>query len=480
MFRLLFLSLLLTPTFSFAQPVDSIGQQKRAVEDGLLPEVVLEGKPDPTFSLRERMEHHEVPGVSIAVINNGHVEWTAGYGVRETGRSDSVTASTLFQAASISKPVAALGALRLVDQNRLRLDQDVNQYLKSWTVPSNEYTTAHPVTLRLLLSHGAGLTVGGFPGYKRSESIPSAVDVLEGRGNTAPVRVDTIPGADRQYSGGGFTVAQVLVEDVVGAPFAAALERLVLDPLEMYRSTFAQSLPNRLHEEAATGHRPGDTPIEGKWHVYPERAAAGLWSTPLDLARFALGIREAYFGAEGTVLSQELASEMLARQNDGYGLGPYVVASQDSLWFGHAGGNAGFKSYFLLYPATGDGLAVMANADGGRALNFEIIRAVSRVYDWPLHKPEVRSAVTLPLDTLDSYTGRYRTEGETERNVRVLRKQKQLHLAWPAAPEKQRQRLVPTSTTEFVLSETGGLATFKLDEQPVVLEIDGQRAERVE
>jgi len=480
MFRLLFLVLLLIPTFSFAQPVDSIGQRQRAVENGLLPEVVLEGEPVPTFSLRERMEHRGVPGVSIAVINNGHVEWTAGYGVRETGRSDSVTASTLFQAASISKPVAALGALRLVDQNRLRLDQDVNQYLKSWTVPKNKYTSEHPVTLRLLLSHGAGLTVGGFPGYRRSDPIPSAVDVLEGRGNTAPVRVDTIPGRDYRYSGGGSTVVQVLIEDIAGASFGTVLAQQVLDPLGMYRSTFAQPLPNRLHEEAATAHRPGDTPIDEKWHVYPELAAAGLWSTPLDLARFALGIRDAYLGKEGALLDQPLAEEMLTQQNETYGLGPGVAASGDSLWFAHSGGNAGFKSHFLLYPETGDGLAMMTNADGGRALNFEIIRAVSRVYDWPLHKPEVRSAVTLPLDTLDSYTGRYRTEGETERNVRVLRKQKQLHLAWPAAPEKQRQRLVPTSTTEFVLSETGGLATFKLDEQPVVLEIDGQRAERVE
>lgn len=197
----LFLIPLLVPTVVFAQPVDSIGERQRAVEHGLLPKVVLEGKPVSTFSLRERMAHYEVPGVSIAVMNNGHAEWAAGYGVREAGRADSVTASTLFQAASISKPVAALGALRLVDQGDISLDRTVNQYLQSWKVPQNKYTTEESVTLRRLLSHEAGLTVSGFPGYRRSDSIPSAVDVLEGRGNTDSVRVDTIPGADYRYSG---------------------------------------------------------------------------------------------------------------------------------------------------------------------------------------------------------------------------------------------------------------------------------------
>lgn len=391
---ILLLSLLwLVPAAAFGQPADSIAQRQRAVERSLLPEVVPEGEPLPTFALRERMAHYGVPGVSLAVINDGHVEWAAGYGVKEAGTTDSVVVSTLFQAASISKPVAALAALRLVDEKKVALDRDINAYLRSWHVPENGYTSGQPVTLRRLLSHSAGFTVGGFPGYRRSDTIPSAVEVIEGRGNTPPVLLDTIPGKRYRYSGGGYTVAQVLVSDVAEYSFEAATERLVLDPLGMYRSTFAQPLPRRLWPQAATGHRGSEaTPVNGKWHVYPERAAAGLWSTPTDLARFAISIREAYLGKPGSILTRSLAKAMLTRHNEVYGLGPAVVASGDSLWFGHSGGNAGFRTYFLLHPATGDGLAVMTNANGGRALNFEIIRAVSRVYDWPSHKPRVQVA----------------------------------------------------------------------------------------
>lgn len=426
------------------------------------------------------MAHYDVPGVSLAVIHDGHVEWAAGYGVRATGAADSVTVSSLFQAASISKPVAALAALRLVERGYLHLDRDVNRDLRSWQVPENEYTSEQSVTLRHLLSHSAGLTVGGFPGYPRGTPVPSAVDILEGRGNTDPVRLATIPGTSYRYSGGGSTVVQVLIEDVTGAPFDAALERLVLDPLGMYRSTFAQPLPDRLHEEAATGHRAGATPIDGKWHVYPEQAAAGLWSTPTDLARFVIGIRDAYLEREGAILDVPLAREMLTRQNETYGLGPGVFASGDSLWFGHSGGNAGYRAYVLLYPKAGDGLAVMTNADGGRALNFEIMRAVSRVYDWPSHKPEVRTAITLPSDMLDAYPGTYRILDGSDRVFRIEREDDHLYLMWPDPPEKKRHRLVPTSTTEFVLPTVGALVVFEPEEQMTELEIDGQRAERIE
>jgi CubicO group peptidase (beta-lactamase class C family) len=209
-------------------------------------------------------------------------------------------------------------------------------------------------------------------------------------------------------------------------------------------------------------------------------AAAGLWSTPTDLARFVLGIREAYLEQEGAILDMPLAQEMLTRQNEVYGLGPGVFGSGDSLWFAHSGGNAGFRAYVLLYPATGDGVAVMTNANSGRALNFEIIRAVSQVYDWPSNKPEVRTEVMLPPDTLDVYTGTYRIADGTGRVLQVERKDTHLYLAWSAAAEEKRQRLVPTSTTEFVVSETGALVVFGSEEQPAVMEVDGRRAERIE
>jgi CubicO group peptidase (beta-lactamase class C family) len=327
--------------------------------------------------------------VSIAVINDGHVEWAAGYGVRVVGSSDSVTVSTLFQAASISKPVTALAALRLVDEGHLDLDSDVNRWLRSWQIPESRYTLEQPVTLRSLLSHTAGFNVGGFPGYRRGAVVPSAVDVLEGRGNTAAVRLDTVPRSRFQYSGGGYTVAQVLIEDVTHESFQDALKRLVLDPLGMYQSTFAQPLPTPLREEAASAHERNVGPVDGRWLTHPELAAAGLWTTPMDLARFALGIRAAYLSERGAILSPATAKEMLTVQKGGYGLGPGLGGEAETLLFAHPGGNVGFRAFFVLHAHTGDGVVVMSNADGGDALNMEIVRAVSRVYDWPFFKPEV-------------------------------------------------------------------------------------------
>jgi CubicO group peptidase (beta-lactamase class C family) len=225
------------------------------VEESLLPAVVVAGDSAPTFSIAARMEHYKVPGVSVAVIHDGKIEWAKGYGAREVGGTDSVTASTRFQAASISKPVAATAALRLVEEGRLELDANVNDALKSWRVPDNEFTAKQPVTLREILSHTAGLTVHGFPGYAVGEKVPSTVDVLDGKGNTDAVRVDTVPGAMWRYSGGGYTVAQLLVHDVTGEPFVAAMQRLVLDPLGMKQSTYEQPLPERLADSAAVAYR---------------------------------------------------------------------------------------------------------------------------------------------------------------------------------------------------------------------------------
>lgn len=390
-----------------AQSPDSIADRQHAVEAGLLPPVVVEGESDPGYSIYEGMRRDSVPGVSIAVINDGDVEWAKGYGVTQAGREDSVVASTRFQAASISKPVAATAMLRLVEDGQYALDENVNHWLRSWRVPENEHTAQRPVTLRRLLSHTAGLTVHGFPGYPSDEPVPTAVEVLEGAGNTDPVRTDTLPGAIFRYSGGGYTVAQVLTQDVTGNPFDAVMEREVLDPLGMYRSTYQQPLPKHLAHSAAVAHRDDGTPLEGQWHTYPEQAAAGLWTTPLDLARFALGIRAAYRGEPGAILQQPTAQDMLSRHMEDRGLGLEVSGRGDRLRFSHGGANAGYRAYLVLYPATGDGVAVMTNSDGGGSLRLDVVRAVASVYGWPDYQPETRSVIEVDSSTIADYVGTY-------------------------------------------------------------------------
>jgi CubicO group peptidase (beta-lactamase class C family) len=336
------------------------------------------------------MQYYGVPGVSVTVINEGQIEWSSGYGVRSAGTTDSVTMSTLFQAASVSKPVTALASMMLVDQSILSLDADVNQWLKSWKIPDNQHTHTQPVTLRMLLTHSAGINVGGFPGYEAGEKIPSTAEVLDGKGNTDVIKVDTLPGTKFNYSGGGYTIVQMLIEDITGKPFAMAMKDLVLDPIGMSQSTFSENLPKYMTREVALAHQNPDRPIEGGWHIYPEGAAAGLWTTSVDLAKFLIRLSEAYLGADCPTLSTRLAKEMLTPQIGNYGIGPGLGGEGKNLLFAHPGGNVGFRAFTIMYPHLGKGLVVMSNADKGGDLNMEIVRAVAQVYDWPDFKPEIK------------------------------------------------------------------------------------------
>jgi CubicO group peptidase (beta-lactamase class C family) len=244
------------------------------------------------------MQFYKTPGVSIALINDGRIEWARGYGVLEAGGKDLVTTETLFQAASISKSLSAMLALRLVEQGKLDLDNDVNQRLVSWKVPDNEFTKEQKVTLRRLLSHTAGVTVQGFLGYPVDKALPSLQQILNGEkpANSAAIRVDMKPGSSFRYSGGGYVVLQQLVMDVTGKSFPALMEKSLLQRLGMTHSTFQQPLSPNLASRAAAGHLPNGVEMSGKWFVLPELAPAGLWTTPTDLARLVIEVQKSRVG----------------------------------------------------------------------------------------------------------------------------------------------------------------------------------------
>ena len=324
-----------------------------------------------------------------------------------------------FQAASISKPVAALTAMTLVEEGVLTLDDPVNEYMVSWRVPDNEFTGDSAVTLRGILTHSAGLTVWGFPGYRKDEpfgdqALASNVQVLDGLGNTDPVRVYKVPGTSWQYSGGGYTVMEQLLEDAAGMPFEDVARERVLEPAGMARSTYAQPLPEDRWPEAARGHRGDGAEVAGEWHNYPEQAAAGLWTTPTDLLTLSahlLGILDGT--VTGGILSRETVEAVLTPHHpgddafQGWGLGFGLTGEGDARTFGHGGSNEGFKAQWVVYPALGQGVAVMTNGDRGAALAGEIIRSVSEAYGWPGHKSEVRAARALTAEEAAEYAGAY-------------------------------------------------------------------------
>lgn len=381
----LFAVLLLMPTTLQAQSPDSIALRRHAVESSLLPQIISPG--DSGFDLKERMEEHRVPGLSIAVINDGELEWAAGYGLKRLWSSDSVQESTLFQAASISKSLTALTVLSLVEDEVLDLDQDVSEYLRSWTLPEGAQTAEQRVTLRRLLTHSAGINVHGFVGVPVGGRLPTTTELLEGGAGTERIRVVSIPGERFRYSGGGYQIVQLVLEDVSGGPFARLMRSTVLEPLGMEGSTFDQPLPEELVPDAASGHqrsadRKLDT-IPGGWYERSAPAAGGLWTKPSDLARFALGIRAAWLEEPGALLGPPMARTMLTPGKGRWGLGIPVSGIGESLSFGHGGNSPGYAAFWVLYPETGDGVVVMANARASGDLLMEVVRAVERVYGWP-------------------------------------------------------------------------------------------------
>ena len=307
-------------------PSPALEQRIRQVETDIV-SIPLDGGQAPLqFNLKQLMEALNVPGLSVAVIDDFKIAWTKTYGVTEAGTSTSVTANTLFQAGSISKPVAATGALYLVEHGKLSLDENVNQELKTWKVPDNEFTATQKVTLRRLLDHSAGLTVHGFPGYAIGEPLPTLVQIFNGEkpANTAPIRVDFVPGTKSRYSGGGITIEQQLILNATGKSFPQFMHETVLAPIGMTNSTYQQPLPPALAALAASGTRADGKVLPGKWHIYPEMAAAGLWTTPTDLAKFAIEIALSKNGKSNRALSETMTRQMLTPQIDDVGLGFFL------------------------------------------------------------------------------------------------------------------------------------------------------------
>lgn len=374
------------------------------------------GPPAPADAIddivRGEMQKRHVPGLSLAIIQDGMIVKAQGYGVAEQGGDTPVTPGTLFQAGSISKPVAALGALGLVEQGRLGLDEDVNARLATWKVPENEFTREKKVTLRGLLSHSAGLTVHGFPGYEVGGAVATLTQVLDGQkpANTPPIRVDILPGSRWRYSGGGYTVMQQMVIDVTGTPYPRFMQEAVLGPLGMAESTYEQPLPADRARRTATGHDPARNPVRGRWHIYPEMAAAGLWTTPSDLARFAIGLQEALAGRRDKVLSASMARQMVTEQKGGFGLGVALQGTGAALRFSHGGRDEGFDAYLVAYAEGGRGAAIMINANDNSRMVGRIVDAIAREYGWPdfpAFTPANRRPADIAEGRLIACTGRY-------------------------------------------------------------------------
>lgn len=429
-----------------------VNERVEYIINNLLPATGLEGKFGPPQRLADRMAHYHTPGVSIAVINNFALEWAQGFGLRDARYKPAVTTETLFQAASISKAIFALGVMRLVEAGRLNLDEDIQRYLTSWRVPAKEGWQPH-VTLRQLLSHTAGFTVHGFPGYPTAKPLPTVTQILNGEAptNTAKVEVNLLPSTQFRYSGGGTTVAQQVLVDVLGQPFPQMMHELVFAPLGLTNSTYAQPLPKTWVKRAATAHPWNGQPQTGRFHVYPEMAAAGLWTTPSDLAKVGVELLQTLHTPKTpALLSPETLATMLhpqlAQQQAGdgefVGLGFFCNGKEDGFYFGHDGWNHGFLSEMRFYKQLGKGAVVMINSNEGYPLLHEIRRALAQAYAWPEALPKAKTPVSLA--NVQDYVGRYATEAGMQ--FRVSIREAGLVLQYGSQPPLP---IFPASDSEF-------------------------------
>lgn len=439
-----------------AQP-PSTEERIQKAETSLVNRVYIEG--DSLWNIEERMLHYGVPGVSIAVIDNYEIAWTKTYGVMDRDSKEPVTTKTLFQAGSISKPVAAYGALRLVSEGKLSLDQDVNTTLKSWKLPENEFTSSQKVTLKHLLSHTGGITVHGFPGYSPDLTVPTLLQVLDGAepANSHPIRVDKLPGEGFRYSGGGYCIMQQMMIDVEGKDFPAIMDEKVLRPLGMLASTYAQPLPEEQLKLAATGYLPNGQMTKGRRHIYPEMAAAGLWTTAEDLARFAIDIQRSLKG-EKSLLSQEITRQMLTPvYEDFIGLGIFLDDRGENVYFGHGGWDEGFSSHMTAHRDKGYGVVILTNSNHPQFIE-ELMRAVALAYGWDGFVPVYKR---LPADaaSLAGITGRYRNGSDGL--VSVFAEGDRLFMKY--IREKKPNELIKVSDSTYIRRDSEEAVQFKLN-----------------
>ncbi|SMC42350.1 serine hydrolase domain-containing protein [Moheibacter sediminis] len=358
---------------------NTVKEQITRVENNLSGGVVMDG-----YHIQERMKHYNVTGLSIAVIDNYQIVWAKGYGYADKKENRKVTTNTLFEPGSISKSLNAIGVLQLAQHGKLNLHEDINRYLTSWTFPYDTLSNNKKITTAQLLSHTAGVSVYGFPGYERNSIIPGITEILDGKypANTPPIRSLTEPGTAFSYSGGGILISQQILTDITQQPYEQFMYKNVLKPLGMSNSFYNQPPPADQQKNLATGYERNGAEVPGKYFVYPEKAAAGLWTTPTDIGKYIIEMQLAYKGLSSKVLNQEIAGLHLTPYGDeSAAMGTFLQDRNGEKYFFHDARNQGFSGFYIAGLTNGKGVVLFVNSEDGTIL-LELLNSIALVYDW--------------------------------------------------------------------------------------------------
>ena len=358
-----------------------VAEQINRVENGLYDQAKGDNK---TYNILSRMEHYNVNGLSVALIDNYQMVWAKGYGYADKREKRTVTTSTIFEPGSISKAINAVGILQLAQRGKVNLYQDINEYLSSWKFPYDTVSKGKKITIAQLLSHTGGVSIYGFPGYEKDSVIPSLTDILEGKypANTPPVRSQAEPGKEYNYSGGGILILQKLLTDIAHQPYEQFMYNNVLKPLGMRNSFYNQPPTPKQMKNRATGYESDGKEVSGKYFVYPEKAAAGLWTTPTDIAKYIINVQLAFKGQSSKVLNQEMIKlHVTPYGNESATMGAFVQDRGGEKYFFHDAGNKGFRGFYIAGLTNGKGVVLFVNSENGNIL-LELLNSIALEYGW--------------------------------------------------------------------------------------------------
>jgi len=407
-------------------------ERKAQLETGIRGQVKFLGEEEKLNSITNRMSVYNIPALSLAVIQQGEIAWAAVYQNESFYEGQNLDCNSIFQAASLSKPVTFMAALRMNAAGEIDLDENIQEYLKDFVLPQGKQTTENPVNLRNIFSHTSGITPGGYQGYAKDLPMPSDMDIVSGAPgvNSPAIEVVSPPDETLGYSGGGYTLAELALQDIYNDEFSNLMNKWILEPVGMEHSEFTQPLPNSKWDLVAKGHTQSGEVLDGGWRNHPEQAAAGLWSNAVDMAKFLIEIYKAYQG-ESAIFSQADIESILSHQRDGHVYGFLLSRSSDDISLTHYGGNAGYRTGMTISLTSGNGLAYLSNSDNGGALGNELLLSASQVYNWQsFPQTEVQRERVSP-GVLEGLAGEYRWNEQIDLAVNYDEGAHQISLIFP-------------------------------------------------